>query len=89
MRIARVVGRVVATRKELALVGQKLLVLKPIDAQGRERGESLVALDTVGAGPGEIVYWVRGREASFPFLPAEVPADAVVAGILDPTPARR
>jgi microcompartment protein CcmK/EutM len=42
-----------------------------------------VALDAVGAGAGETVYWCRGREASFPFLPAEVPTEATIVGIVD------
>jgi microcompartment protein CcmK/EutM len=43
----------------------------------------LVAADSVGAGPGEDVFYVRGREAAFPFLPREVPTDAAVVGIVD------
>ena len=46
-------------------------------------GRTLVAVDAVGAGVGETVFFVRGKEASFPFLPVEVPADAGVVGIVD------
>jgi ethanolamine utilization protein EutN len=46
-------------------------------------GKRVICLDSTGAGAGEMVYYVRGREASFPFLPAEVPADATVVGIVD------
>lgn len=83
MQIARVVGDVVATRKAEALTGHKLLMLQPI-TPGREAvGAVLVAVDAVGAGVGEEVFFVRGREASFPFLPAETPVDACVVGIVD------
>jgi ethanolamine utilization protein EutN len=82
--LARVVGTVVATRKDEALRGQKLLVLQPLRPDGSPSGKALVAVDSIGAGAGEEVFYVRGREASFPFLPDEVPADAAVVGIVDP-----
>ena len=62
--------------KDANLVGAKLLVLQPIAASGEHAGRTLVALDSVGAGVGEHVFFVRGREAAFPFYPAEPPADA-------------
>ena len=83
MFLARVVGRVWATAREPALEGQKLLLLQPISPEGKDRGRRLVAVDAVGAGAGETVYWCRGRESSFPFLPHEVPTDATVVGIVD------
>jgi microcompartment protein CcmK/EutM len=83
MFLARVVGRVWATAKEPSLEGQKLLLLQPISPEGKDRGRRLVAVDAVGAGAGETVYWCRGRESSFPFLPQEVPTDATVVGIVD------
>ena len=64
MRLGRVVGQVVATRKDDALEGKTLLVIQPLDKQGRDRGRTLVGVDAVGAGAGEIIYWCRGREAS-------------------------
>jgi microcompartment protein CcmK/EutM len=82
--LARVVGNVVCTRKDEGLVGQKLLLIQPIRSSDRTpHGKALVALDSVGAGAGEDVLYVRGREAAFPFLPAEVPADAAIVGIVD------
>ena len=84
MFLARVVGRVWATAKEPGLASQKLLLLQPITKDGKDRGRKLVAVDAVGAGAGETVYWCRGRESSFPFLPSEVPTDATVVGIVDP-----
>jgi microcompartment protein CcmK/EutM len=81
--LARVLGPVVATRKDEALVGIKLLVIQPIQPDRTPSGKPLVALDSVGAGVGEHVFYVRGREASFPFEPAEVPSDATITGIVD------
>ena len=83
MQIARVIGDVVSTVKQPALTGQKLLVLQPVTPDRRATGRTLVAADAMGAGVGEHVFFVRGREASFPFLPAEVPVDACVVGIVD------
>jgi microcompartment protein CcmK/EutM len=83
MVLGRVIGNVVCTIKHPALTGCKLLIVQPIDRQGRDKGRALVALDSVGAGAGETVYWCRGREASFPFLPAEVPTEAAIVGIVD------
>ena len=73
----------IATRKDENLASVTLLVLQPLDADGKPSGRTLVAVDSVGAGVGEIVFFVRGKEASFPFHPAEVPADAGVVGIVD------
>ena len=83
MQLARVIGEVVATVKDQNLTGTKLLVLQPITATGDATGRTLVALDSVGAGVGEHVFFVRGREAAFPFYPAEPPTDASIIGIVD------
>jgi ethanolamine utilization protein EutN len=83
MLLGRVIGNVVCTIKDPRLVGQKIMVVQPIDRHGREKGRSVVALDSVGAGVGETVYWCRGKEASFPFLPVEVPTEATIVGIVD------
>jgi microcompartment protein CcmK/EutM len=83
MQIARVVGDVVATIKDAGLTGHKLLILQPIAPDRSPIGRALVAADSSGAGVGEHVFFVRGREASFPFLPAEPPVDACVVGIVD------
>jgi microcompartment protein CcmK/EutM len=81
--LAKVVGTVVATRKDTGLHGVKLLVIQPINPDRTPAGKPLVAVDTVGAGAAEEVFYVRGREASLPFLPDEVPADAAIIGIVD------
>jgi microcompartment protein CcmK/EutM len=83
MMLARVVGRVWATIKNDTLEGKKMLVIQPVALDGRASGKQLVALDAVGAGAAELVYFCRGREASFPWLPAEVPVEAAVVGIVD------
>jgi ethanolamine utilization protein EutN len=83
MQLARVLGEVVATMKDANLTGLKMLVLQPLSASGESAGRTLVALDSVGAGVGEHVFFVRGREAAFPFYPVEPPADATIVGIVD------
>jgi ethanolamine utilization protein EutN len=83
VQIAKVIGDVVATIKDANLSGIRLMVLQPLDPDGKPVGRTLVAIDAVGAGVGEIVFFVRGKEASFPFHPIEVPADAGIVGIVD------
>ena len=83
MFLARVVGTVVASRKDPGLEGTKLLVIQPLRPDRTPAGKPLVAVDSVGAGAGEDVFYVRGREAALPFLPAEVPTDAAIVGIVD------
>jgi ethanolamine utilization protein EutN len=83
MQLAKVLGDVVTTHKDPNLTGVKLLVLQPLTADGSPAGRTLVAVDAVGAGAGETVFFVRGKEASFPFYPTEVPTDAGVVGIVD------
>ena len=83
MQLAKVIGDVVVTRKDDNLLGIKLMVLQPIAADGSNVGRTLVAVDAVGAGVGETVFFVRGKEASFPFYPVEVPTDAGIVGIVD------
>jgi microcompartment protein CcmK/EutM len=84
MQIARVIGDVVATRKDEQLNGIKLLLVQPLTPAREPAGRPLVAVDAVGAGVGEEVFFVRGKEASFPFYPdAEPPVDAGIVGIID------
>ena len=83
MILGRVIGKVVATMKNESLTGQRFLIVQPLDRNGRDKGKPVVALDSVGAGAGETVYWCRGKEASFPFLPAEVPTETTIVGIVD------
>lgn len=83
MQLARVIGTVVATPKDKNFHGVTLLLIQPITPARTPVGKPLVAVDSVGAGVGEDVFFVRGKEASFPFHPTEVPADAGIVGIVD------
>ena len=83
MQIGRVIGDVVATRKDERFDGIPLLMVQPLAANGEAVGRPLIAVDSVGAGVGEHVFFGRGKEASFPFQPIEVPADAGIVGIID------
>jgi microcompartment protein CcmK/EutM len=83
MQLGRVIGDVVATRKDENLVGITLLLVQPLNPERQPAGRPVVAVDAVGAGVGEEVFFVRGKEASFPFYPAEPPVDAGIVGIVD------
>jgi len=83
MQIARVIGTVVATVKNETLAGRKFLIVQTLDANLRDKGKPMVALDSVGAGVGELVFWCRGKEASFPFKRDETPTDCTIVGIID------
>ena len=83
MLLGRIIGNVVCTMKDPALIGQKLLIVQPLDRQGLDKGRPIIALDAVGAGAGETIYWCRGKEASFPFLPADLPTEATIVAIVD------
>ena len=83
MRLAVVIGTVVCTVKDPRLEGKKMLIIHPIDRRGERTAASVVALDSVGAGIGERVYYVRGKEAAFPWSDSDTPADCTVVGILD------
>lgn len=83
MQLARVIGNVVATVKNAELEGRKLLIIQSIDEELKPVGKPLVAIDSVGAGTGELVFWCRGKEASFPFEGGSVPTDCTIVGIVD------
>jgi microcompartment protein CcmK/EutM len=83
MQLARVIGEVVSTIKDPNLAAVTLLILQPLSPAGEPMGRTLVAADSVGAGVGENVFFVRGREAAYPFYPAEPPTDASIVGIVD------
>ena len=72
-----------STRKDENLVGHQAAARAAADAEREPAGRPLVAVDAVGAGVGEEVFFVRGKEASFPFYPAEPPVDAGIVGIVD------
>ena len=83
MQIARVIGTVVCTVKNPSLDGRKLLIVQTLDADLKPKGNPMIALDAVGAGVGELVFWCRGKEASFPFKRDETPTDCTIVGIID------
>ena len=82
MFLGRVIGRVWSTVKNPSLEGQRLLIVQPL-TPNCSRPATLICTDWTGAGAGELIYWCRGKESSFPFLPAEVPTDATIVGIVD------
>jgi microcompartment protein CcmK/EutM len=83
MVLAKVVGTVVATRKESSLDGLKLLLVRVIDEEGKETGTTIVAADAVGAGPGEVVLIASGSSARQTTMTDKRPVDAVVMAIVD------
>jgi microcompartment protein CcmK/EutM len=83
MQIARVIGTVVSTVKNESLHGRKFLLVQTLDADLKAKGTPMIALDAVGAGEGELVFWCRGKEASFPFKRDETPTDCTIVGIID------
>src|SRR5467141_2432125 len=82
MQLARVIGTVVATVKNESLEGRKLLVVQTLNKDLQPNGKPMVAIDAVGAGVGELVFWCRGKEASFPFKREDVPTDCTIIGIV-------
>lgn len=83
MQLARVIGTVVSTIKNESLAGRKLLVVQTVDRNLQSTGKPMVAIDAVGAGVGELVFWCRGKEASFPFKREDTPTDCTIIGIVD------
>ena len=83
MILARVVGTVVATRKDERLVSNKLLLARPVDPRGKTEGNYLIAVDTVDAGVGETVLIVSGSSARLASGLKDCPVDAAVVGIID------
>lgn len=83
MTFGRVIGCVWATVKHPGMEGLRMLVVQPLTPELQPTGRRIVCTDNTGAGAGELVYWVRGKEASFPFLPAEPPVDTTIVGIVD------
>ena len=89
MFLGRVIGCVWSTAKNPQLEGLRFLVVQPLTPELKETGKQLICADSSGAGAGELIYWVRGREACMPFLPKEVSSDATIVGIVDEVHVRR
>jgi ethanolamine utilization protein EutN len=83
MILARVVGTVVATRKDYRLEGKKLLIVKPIDPAGKDEAGYLIAVDTVSAGYKEKVIVVSGSSARMAGGCKDCPVDTAIVGIID------
>ena len=83
MLLAKVVGTVVATRKDPRLEGRKLLVLQPVDPAGKNQGNYVVAVDTVSAGVGQLVVAVAGSSARMAEGCKDMPTDTSIVGIVD------
>ena len=83
MQLARVIGNVVSTIKNESLEARKLLIVQTLNADLKPIGKPMIALDSVGAGVGELVFWCRGKEASFPFKRENIPTDCTIVGIVD------
>ena len=82
MYFGRVVGRVWSTVKDKRIDGKRMLIIQPLTPELKNTGRPLICGDSTGAGAGELIYWVRGKEASFPFGD-EPPFDTTVVGIVD------
>ena len=83
MELGRVIGTIWATRKYESINGYKMQFVQPINAELEKLGEPIVALDTIGAGPGEIVYFITASEAVIPLDVDMAPVDASIVGIVD------
>jgi len=83
MFLGRVVGCVWSTVKQADLQGQRLMIVQPMTPELKATGKRVVCTDATGAGVGELIYWCRGRESSFAFLPGEVTTDFTIVGIVD------
>ena len=84
MDIGKVIGTIVATRKDPSLVGYRLLVIQPLDPAGESVSDPVTAVDIQGAaGYGELVYFVTGGDAAFVSAEHAMPVDVAVVGIVD------
>ena len=83
MYLGIVTGTVVAERKASGLEGKKILLVQPVDENQKPNGDVQAAIDTVQAGPGDLVYLVGSREAALALDPHFVPVDAAIVGIVD------
>lgn len=89
MYLAKVIGTVVATRKDESLKGVKLLVIQMVDSTGKEVGKPLVASDTIGAGFGELVLCAKSKDGAMPLPDPNAPSDSGIVGIVDYTYSRK
>lgn len=83
MELARVIGNIWATQKDNQLNGLKMQILQPINAEKNDIGQPLIAVDSVGAGTGEIVFYITASEAVIPLRNKPALSDATIVGIVD------
>jgi ethanolamine utilization protein EutN len=83
VNIGRVIGNIWATPKTESLIGQRMLFVQPMTFSGADVGGKIVALDTVDSGVGDTVIYVSSTEATIPFKPKMIPADATIVGVVD------
>lgn len=83
MFIAKVIGTVWSTVKDESLHGYKMQIIQPLSSKGEKLGNPIIAVDTIGAGPGEVVMYITAREAVIPMGVKEAPVDASIVGIIE------
>jgi ethanolamine utilization protein EutN len=83
MHLGKVIGTIWATRKYETLSGYKMQFVQPLNSHLQNLGKPIVAVDTIGAGPGEVIYYVTAREAVIPLNVDMAPVDASIVGIVD------
>ncbi|KXG75101.1 EutN/CcmL family microcompartment protein [Thermotalea metallivorans] len=83
MKIGKIIGTVVATRKDERLTGYKLMITQALDVKGQPEGDAIIAVDTVGAGMGELVIFTTGTAARYAADKPQSPIDAAIVGIID------
>ena len=83
MRLAKVIGTVVATRKVDSIKNLKILMIQPLDEKLQNSGEAVAAIDTVQAGYGDLVYYTLARESTLALPEPFAPVDAAITGIVD------
>ena len=83
MHLGRIIGTVVATRKDEKLVGNKLMITQPLNLKLELKGDPIIAVDTVGAGIGELVIYTTGTAGRIAARKLDSPIDASIIGIVD------
>lgn len=83
MHLGRIIGTVVATRKDEKLIGTKLMITQPLGINLEPKSEPLIAVDTVGAGIGELILYVTGTASRIAAKKMDAPIDAAIVAIVD------
>ena len=83
MHLGRVIGRLVATHRYQGIDGVPLQLVQPLDGEGKDSGESLVACAVVPSGPGDTIHFIDGREAALACPETFVPVDATILGVVE------